>query len=54
VSKLGTLVAIPLGLGLVKLIVDRTQDEPNTPNIIPNVIEFTEGQLERAKKGFGL
>ena len=57
-----TLVA---GLALTKIIVDRTTDEPDTPDILPvlpndntTVIDplngLSEGALERGRKGFGL
>jgi hypothetical protein len=66
-AKLATLLAIPVGLGLVKLAVDRTVDEPNAKNIVPESTNGTttirpliitdrptEGAVERGKKGFGL
>ena len=66
-AKLTTLLAIPIGLGLVKLAVDRTVDEPNAKDIVPKSINGTttirpliitdrptEGAIERGKKGFGL
>ena len=66
-SKLATLLALPIGLGLVKLAVDRTQDEPNAKDIVPKLPNGTgsirpliitdrptEGAVERGKKGFGL
>ena len=66
-AKLATLLALPIGLGLVKLAVDRTQDEPNAKDIVPELPNDTttirpliitdrptEGAVERGKKGFGL
>ena len=66
-SKLKTLLALPIGLGLVKLAVDRTQDESNAKDILPKSVNGTttvrpliitdrptEGAIERGKKGFGL
>jgi len=67
VSKLATLLALPIGLGLVKLAVERTVDEPNAQDIVPKSANGTttirpliitdrptEGAIERGKKGFGL
>ena len=66
-AKLTTLLALPIGLGLVKLAVDRTVDEPNAKDIVPELPNNgttirpliitdrpTEGAIERGKKGFGL
>tara|TARA_B100000530_G_scaffold297318_1_gene216573 strand:+ start:460 stop:663 length:204 start_codon:yes stop_codon:yes gene_type:complete len=66
-AKLATLLALPIGLGLVKLAVDRTVDEPNSKDIVPKSTNGTttvrpliitdrptEGAIERGKKGFGL
>jgi hypothetical protein len=66
-TKLATLLALPIGLGLVKLAVNRTQDEPNAKDILPKPSNGTttirpliitdrptEGAIERGKKGFGL
>jgi hypothetical protein len=66
-AKLTTLLALPIGLGLVKLAVDRTVDEPNAKDILPKSANGTttirpliitdrptEGAIERGKKGFGL
>tara|TARA_R100001086_G_scaffold245665_1_gene176869 strand:+ start:89 stop:277 length:189 start_codon:yes stop_codon:yes gene_type:complete len=54
-----TLVA---GLAITKIIVDRTTDEPDTPDILPALPNdnttttdlLSEGELERGRKGFGL
>jgi hypothetical protein len=35
VSKLSTLLAIPVGLAITKAIVDRIQDEPSTKDVVP-------------------
>ena len=66
-NKLTTLLALPIGLGLVKLAVDRTTDEPNVKDLVPKSANDTttirpliitdrptEGAIERGKKGFGL
>ena len=66
-AKLATLLAIPVGLGLVKLAVERTVDEPNAKDIVPELPNDTapirpliitdrptEGAIKRGKKGFGL
>ena len=66
-NKLTTLLALPIGLGLVKLAVDRTTDEPNVKDLVPKSANGTttirpliitdrptEGAIERGKKGFGL
>ena len=66
-AKLATLLALPIGLGLVKLAVDRTTDEPNVKDLVPKSANGTttirpliitdrptEGAIERGKKGFGL
>ena len=34
-ATLPSLLVVPVGLALVKAAVDRIQDEPNTPDILP-------------------
>ena len=34
-AKIRAALSLLAGLAITKVIVDRTQDEPNTPNILP-------------------
>ena len=66
-ARLGQALTLVAGLAITKVIVDRTVDEPNAKDIVPdlpnNIAPIrpliitdrpTEGAIERGKKGFGL
>ena len=38
-AKIRAALSLLAGLALTKAIVDRTQDEPNTPDILPKIKE---------------
>ena len=59
-SKLTTLLAIPVGLFVVKGLQDTVTNQPNTKPIIPTSDKnelpgsVSDGFISRGKRGFGL